>query len=257
VSTAVGPALHHAAGTNGPPILLIHGFGADRMSWLVNLQKLSAAGKIYTLDLPGHGETPLAGAGRLDDLACAVTETIDTSGIGPTDIVAHSLGGSVAIAVAAARPDLVRSLALIAAAGLGGEVSEGFLSEYPRCESPEVTEALLRRLVSRPRLISRYMVDRVLERLNSSGTREALIAIANELRRIGTVIEPSLQTVTASTLPRLVIWGQADEIIPLDTERLSSFRGERLILPDVAHMPHIEAPSKVNEHLLDWLTAQS
>ncbi len=257
MSAAVGPTLHHAAGTSGSPVLLIHGFGADRLSWLVNQQKLSAAGKIYTLDLPGHGETPPAGAGRLEDLVRAVTEAIDASEIGPIDIVAHSLGGAVAIALAAARPDLVRSLVVIAAAGLGRNVSDGFLSEYPGCESPEETEALLRRLVSRPRLISRYMVDRVLEQLNSPGTRQGLIAIASELRRIGTVIEPSLQTLAASPLPRFTIWGAADEIIPLDVERLDGFGGERLILPDIAHMPHIEAPSVVNERLLNWLTAQS
>ena len=257
MSAPAGPALFHVAGTNGSATLLIHGFGADRQSWLVNQQELSAAGKIYTLDLPGHGETPLAGAGRLDDLVRAVAELIDASGIGPVHIVAHSLGGAVAIALAAARPDLVRSLGLIACAGLGQDVSESFLSEYPRSASPEETEALLRRLVSRPRLISRSMVSRVLEQLNAPGAREALIAIADELRRIGTVIAPSSKAVAASPLPRLVIWGAADAIIPLDKERLSGFGGERLILPDVAHLPHIEAPYTVNERLLNWLTAQS
>ena len=59
------PAVFHAAGQDGPAILLIHGFGADRLSWLVNQQALAAAGRVFALDLPGHGETPLTGPGRL------------------------------------------------------------------------------------------------------------------------------------------------------------------------------------------------
>jgi pimeloyl-ACP methyl ester carboxylesterase len=257
MSALAKSAVFHAAGTSGSAILLIHGFGADRLSWLANQQELSAAGRIYTLDLPGHGETPLTGAGRLEDLVRAVADAIDASRIGPVHIVAHSLGGAVAIALAAAQPDLVRSLALIAGAGLGHGVNESFLFEYPRSASAEDTEALLRRLVSRPRLINRYMVARVLEQLNSPGGREALIAIADELRQIGTVIEPSLLALASSPLPRLAIWGAADTIIPLDEERLSDFGGERLILTDIAHLPHIEASRAVNERLLTWLTAQS
>ncbi len=256
MSAARSSTVFHAAGTTGSAILLIHGFGADRLTWVANQQELSGAGRIYTLDLPGHGETPLAGAGRLEDLVRAVAEAIDAARIGPVHIVAHSLGGAIAITLAAARPDLVRSLALVAGAGLGHGVNESVLFEYPRSASAEDTEALLRRLVSRPRLINRFMVARALDQLNAPGVREALIAIADELRMIGTVIEPSLQAVAASPLPRLAIWGAADAIVPLDEERLSRFGGEKLILPDVAHLPHIEASRAVNERLLDWLTAQ-
>lgn len=40
------PAVVHAAGQDGPAILLLHGFGADRLSWLVNEQALAAAGRV-------------------------------------------------------------------------------------------------------------------------------------------------------------------------------------------------------------------
>src|SRR5271165_4556032 len=149
MSAARKPAVFHAAGTSGSAILLIHGFGADRLTWVANQQELSAAGRIYALDLPGHGDVALAGAGRIEDLVRAVAEAIDASEIGPVHLVGHSLGGAVAIALAATRPDLVRSLALIAGAGLGQGVNENFLFEYPRSASAEDTEELLRRLVSR------------------------------------------------------------------------------------------------------------
>jgi pimeloyl-ACP methyl ester carboxylesterase len=250
------PAVFAVAGQDGPAILLLHGFGGDRLSWLVNQQALAAAGRVYALDLPGHGQTPLTGPGHLEDLSGAVEKAIEGLKIGPVHVVAHSLGAAVAITLAAARLDLVRSLALIAGAGLGRGVDGVFLSDYLQCSSPEAMEALLRRLVTRPRLISRQMAARALEQLEAPGVREGLIAIANELRRIDPVLEPSFQAVARSSLPRLAVWGAADAIIPLDPDRLRRFGAESFILPDAAHLPHIESPRLVNERLLGWLTAQ-
>lgn len=190
-ASAVIPEIFAVAGQDGPAILLLHGFGADRLSWLVNQQALAVAGRVYALDLPGHGQTPLTGRSHLDDLSRAVENAIESSGVGPVHVIAHSLGGAIAIAIAAIRPDLVRSLALIAGAGLGRGVDEAFLADFPRCSSAEAMEALLRRLVTRPRLISRQMAARALEQLEAPGAREGLIAIANELRRIDPVIEAS------------------------------------------------------------------
>ncbi len=251
------PAVLHTAGQDGPAILLIHGFGADRLSWLANQHAVAAAGRVYALDLPGHGETPLTAPGRLDDLARAVEKAIEGSGVGPVHIVAHSLGGAVAMALAAARPDLVRSLGLIAGAGLGKAVDERFLTDYPKTFSAEEMEALLRRLVTRPRLINRQMAERAAEQLKAPEIRQGLAKIADELRRIDSVIEPSLQTVARSSLPRTAIWGEADAIIPLDPKRLERFGAESLIVKDAAHLPHIESPRIVNERLVRWLTAQS
>ena len=252
----IAPTVHLVAGTDGPAILLLHGFGADRFGWLVNQQELAAAGRVYALDLPGHGKTPLAGAGRLPDLVAAVERAIEGAGIGPVHIVAHSLGGAIAIALAAQRPDLVRSLALIAPAGLGADIDAKFLSEFQRSQSAAETEALLHRLVSRPRLINRFMVAGVEKQLAIPGSRDALIAIAEDLGRMDAVIEASLQAVAKSALPRLTIWGEADTIVPLDRKRLASFGGESLIVEGAAHLPHIEFARAVNERLVNWLSAR-
>lgn len=256
ITAPTTPAVHHAAGQNGPAILLIHGFGADRLSWLANQQALAAAGRVFALDLPGHGESPPLAFGRLHDLAGAVENAIERAGLGPVHIVGHSLGGAVAIALASAWPDLVRSLALIASAGLGRGVDESFLYAYPKASSVEEMEALLRRLVARPRLIGRSLAARALEQLRNPGVREGLTAIADELRRIDLVLAPALEVVARSSLPRIAIWGAADAIIPLDLARIRRFGAESLILEDAAHLPHVESPRLVNERLLRWLTAE-
>jgi pyruvate dehydrogenase E2 component (dihydrolipoamide acetyltransferase) len=251
----ITPKVILAAGGNGPAILLLHGYGADRLTWLANQQELAAVGRVYALDLPGHGETPLGRSGRVADLAGAVERAIDAAGTGPVHVVAHSLGGSVAMALAAARPDLVPSLALIAAGGLGGEVDADFLTQYPRAESSEEIDALLKRLVSRPRLINRFLVARVQAQLQTPGAREALIAIGEDLGRIHSVIAPAFKTIVNSALPRLTIWGETDTIVPLDRARLASFGGDSFVIADAAHLPQIESARIVNERLVAWLSA--
>ena len=249
------PVLRSVAGTDGPPILLLHGFGANRLSWLANQQELASVGRVFALDLPGHGETPLAGDGSLGELARAVAASLEVAQVDPVHIVAHSLGGAVAIELAVTRPDLVRSLALIASAGLGRGVDEGFLRDYPRLDNPEATLALLQRLVSRPRLINRFMVARVLDQLSAPRFRDGLMKIGEGLSQINATIQPSLDALATTDLPRLGIWGAADSIVPIDQERLAGFCSETSVLPGIAHLPQVEAVRDVNERLVAWIKA--
>lgn len=248
----MAPAIH-AAGGSGPSALLIHGFGADRMSWLANQSEIAKVASVFTLDLPGHGGTPLGEAVRVDAMAAAVAAAIGRDGIGPVHLVAHSLGGAVSIVLAATRPDLVRSLALIAPVGLGAPVSPAFLDDYPAATSFETVDAVLRTLVSRPRLINKLLVGRVLEQLAEPGVRAGLAAVAAELKAVMALVAPHAAAVAASDLPRLTIWGTDDPIVPLDEARLAAFGGERLILPATAHLPQVEALGTVNEALVRFL----
>jgi pimeloyl-ACP methyl ester carboxylesterase len=251
------PALALAAGKEGPAILLIHGFGADRLIWTANVRALGAIGRVYALDLPGHGETAFDGAGDLASLTRSVAGAVDVAGIGPVHIVAHSLGGAIAVALAATRPDLVRSLALIASAGLGGPADAPFLAEFPESATLERTEALLQRLVSRPRLINRQMVAGALQKLGAPGVREGYRAIAAGLRNVNAALEPYLRDVARSNIPRLAIWGSADLIIPHDPDRLAAFGADVFVLPEAAHLPHVENAREVNERLVLWIGGQT
>lgn len=244
--------LHHAGG-NGPPVVLIHGFGADRLSWLANQTELAKVASVYTVDLPGHGGKPLSGDASFGVLAEAVGRSIDAAGLESVHLVGHSLGAAIALMLAAERPDRVRSLALIAPAGLGGPVDPDFLATYPRLEDSERATALLQRLVSRPRLINRFMVAQVLEQLAVPGVRDGLAAVAGTLAGANGTLEAAVARVAQSDLPRLVIWGDADAIVPMEAERLTAFGGETLIVPGAAHMPHVEQARLVNERLVEWL----
>ncbi|NNJ11702.1 alpha/beta hydrolase [Chloroflexales bacterium ZM16-3] len=106
--------LAYRKGGDGPPLLLIHGWGGSSRHWLGAFATLAGSHTIYVLDMPGFGESPPGhGVGGLRGMTEAVLAFIDALKLGTVKLGGHSLGGGVALMVAATRPDLVDQLALV------------------------------------------------------------------------------------------------------------------------------------------------
>jgi pimeloyl-ACP methyl ester carboxylesterase len=99
---------------DGPTILLIHGSGVSARCWINQLGGLAGALSVLAVDLPGHGESDPSDAASVEEYARAVGDALDALGTGPVIAAGHSLGGAVAIALAAGRPAAVRGLVLLA-----------------------------------------------------------------------------------------------------------------------------------------------
>jgi pyruvate dehydrogenase E2 component (dihydrolipoamide acetyltransferase) len=239
-------------GDESRAIVLVHGFGADRFSWLANQTALGGAGAVYGLDLPGHGQEPLLECSLLE-IADSLARRIEAAGLQGCAIVGHSLGGAVALLLAASRPDLVRALVLIAPAGLGRGVDRSFLHALPELEGAEEAGALLRRLVSRPTLIGRPMVAGLLRHLQSGDRREALRRVSDMLVADDKLACAAAKMVRDRALPRLVIWGADDRINQPDEERLTCFGGRLEICAGAGHLPHVELAVHVNALMLAFL----
>lgn len=99
---------------NGEP----HGLATTRVIWRRVVPLLRDGRSVVTLDVPGFGASPPAGPGfELDAVADAIADGLSHVET-PFDLVGHSLGGAVAIAVADRYPERVRRLVLVAPAGL-------------------------------------------------------------------------------------------------------------------------------------------
>jgi pyruvate dehydrogenase E2 component (dihydrolipoamide acetyltransferase) len=246
---------YRALGGIGPDAVLIHGFGSDRMSWSANQPGLEAVANLWSLDLPGHGDSGMdVGDGHVATLATRVAALLDQHDIRKAHLIGHSLGGAIALVLADKRPDLVGSLALIAPAGLGQGIDPLFLSTFPDLAAPEETEALLRRLVVRPRLIGKSLVARVLAQLEKPGSREALRLIGAGLANRDPALEAAVASVSAGAIPRLVLWGEQDAINRLSQEKLRAFGGELALVAGAGHLPQIENPRLVNASIVNFLT---
>lgn len=99
---------------SGLPIALLHGLTNSRERYSGHVVGwLSARGfRVVNIDLRGHGESPWSNIYRVSDYSSDVAELIDTEDLGPTVVVGHSMGGTVAATLAVERPDIVKGLFL-------------------------------------------------------------------------------------------------------------------------------------------------
>ena len=113
----------------GPPVVMAHGLAEDRRSWAVAQERLGGDYRTLACDLRGHGETEAGdGNGALDQLAGDLARFLEAL-TGPAACVGYSLGGTVVLALAAARPDLVTRAVVCGASSVVGRAAAGFFEE--------------------------------------------------------------------------------------------------------------------------------
>lgn len=103
----------HAPGKQ--PVLLLHGLGASSESWALQIPVLEAAGySILAPDAPGFGHSSYPGGSTtIAEMSADFAALLDRLQTGPVDVVGISMGGTHALEMAIARPDLVGKLVLV------------------------------------------------------------------------------------------------------------------------------------------------
>src|SRR5579862_5339121 len=107
-----GHEIGYSVAGNGPALLLLHPFPFDRRSWETVTEPLAAAHRVVQLDFRGFGESAPGGPYSLEDLADDAVALMDHLGIPMASVVGLSMGGYVALALAARRPARLAGLAL-------------------------------------------------------------------------------------------------------------------------------------------------
>ena len=97
-------------GGAGPPLVLLHGGSASWRSWAAAAPPLARDWHVIAPDLRGHGLSGRGSGYTLPDYADDIVRLVDQELGQPAVLVGHSLGGHVAVASAACRPDVARAL---------------------------------------------------------------------------------------------------------------------------------------------------
>jgi pimeloyl-ACP methyl ester carboxylesterase len=234
-------------------VLLLHAGIADRRMWAAQVAALEEAGhRAVAPDLPGFGDTALTpptvdyvefAAGLLDGAAA---------------VVGCSFGGRVALELAAAKPELVTRLVLVAP-GLAstewsGEAQAGFAEEEALIESGDLTGA------------AEQQAKMWLAPDASAEVRELTVAMTvrsydqqlpfeDEVRSVWP--EPSAETRIAELdVPTLLVVGDGDlpELRSL-AERLARELPDAGLatIEGAGHLPSLERPAELNRLLLEFL----
>ena len=109
--------LHYEIIGDGPPLLLIAGLASDGASWGPLLTELPGR-QLIVVDNRGAGRTRSAGPIRFADLVADIASLLVALGVGPVDMVGHSLGGAIGLWLAAERPHLVKRLVTLTSGGV-------------------------------------------------------------------------------------------------------------------------------------------
>lgn len=110
---AVGPAgLHYFSAGEGPALVLIHGVGLRSEAWLATLPALCARFRVYAVDMPGHGSSPMNEAAGLDAFVDPFATFVDALD-GRVLLAGHSMGALIAMELAARLPHKFEALAAL------------------------------------------------------------------------------------------------------------------------------------------------
>ena len=231
--------------------VFFHAFGADRLSWAGTTPALSGVTSVAG-DLPGHGK-------RIDDLGDgSLADLADRSAMGPDEgkawYVGHSLGGSIALELAAREPERCAGLVLMCPLGLGTLSGLDPVVAYPQIQSVEDMDIALKAMVEKKAVISDQFAAYGFGHLNRPGAREALTRIADQLPRIAEDTRKAIEVVVDHQIETTVIWGTKDSVTQPDTATIPK-AWDLHTLADVGHVPHIEALKDVNALLRTKLTS--
>jgi pimeloyl-ACP methyl ester carboxylesterase len=256
----------------GPPVVLIHGYGDTADGWRRVVPGLLGAGhRIVAVDVPPFGRSadPRAPV-LLDFYREFFPELFERLEIERAAVIGHSLGGAISLHLTLERPDLVSRLGLVAPAGLGKappwwwHLIAGYeiawktaLAVPSPVTGPLIREGMTRFLDWRLFHDPRQMRETIDHLVGLHGTRKAFDRLLAAGRccidsYTGTLLEDS----TAIRVPLFMVWGEHDGLVPSrhawDFSRVHP--GAHVhVFEDCGHYPHIELPTRFNRALHRWL----
>jgi len=123
-----GLRMSYLVAGEGPPLVLLHGDGNNRLDWSRVLPTLARSYRVYAPDLPGCDGGPAPWGGyTAAAFARYIPGFMDEMGLRRVALFGNSLGGLVALRVALSEPGRVSALGLVDSAGCGRSVHPYFL----------------------------------------------------------------------------------------------------------------------------------
>jgi len=246
----------------GSPVVLLHEGIADNRMWEPQWESYAQRYHLGRYDMRGFGQSPPA-VGTFS-LSGDLVELLDGLELGPVALVGVSLGGSVAMETAIARPDLVSRLVLIAPGLRGHEMDEetkaGWEEEEAALERGDFDEAVevnLRMWVDGPSRSPEEVDSEVRRKVGEMQRRAFEIwQEAGEEGEHQALVEDWGERLAEISVPTLVIVGELDRPEMLDiAERLEAEipNARRETIPGTAHVPSMERPDEFDRLVLDFL----
>lgn len=242
---------YHATAGNSPTVLYLHGNTGCNRWWDLCMDVPGHA--VYAPDMPNFGRSGRLAESTIERYAESMASFVQTLGIAPVVPVGHSLGGAVAMALAARYPELVSALVLVNSAAPSGLHTP--VERYPLIErfrtDRDLTRRALRAVV--PTLRDEARLELLVDNAMLMNP-DSFVGHAKALSSFAITAE-----LTAVHIPALVVWGDQDVIITraMAEETAAAFGNppaQLHVLAGVGHSPIVEAPAAFLALLQSFLT---
>jgi pimeloyl-ACP methyl ester carboxylesterase len=247
---------------SGSPIVLIHCFSCAMDWWDRMLPMLERKHRVIAVDLLGHGGSEKPGSGYTPpNQALVVSEALERLRVRDAEVVGHSLGGSVAVALAEADPQLVDRVAIIDMPPDNSYGDLGFIAGL--AFKPVLGEALWQ---IKPDFSVRdglgvafapgydvpdaFVAD--VKRLTYTAYDESPSGVDDYLNE-----EPLDQRMKASAKPLMVLMGAEEQIVNDPQRALAQYKravptAETHLIAGAGHSPNVEKPSETARLVLEF-----
>ena len=263
VRTEVGEIALLQAGS-GDPVLLLHGLGATKASFLPTVAALAGDFRVYAIDLPGFGDSVMPVGAPYDAayFARAAAATLDALGVKRAHVVGNSMGGRVALELGFEHPERTGRLALLSPslawlrerrwAGLLRAVRPelGLIQPAPKA----IVERIARSVVPGGNDgWSAVGVDEFLRAYHTPRGRAAFYAAARNIY----LEDPDTFWSRLRELQgdALFVWGREDRLVPIGFARhvREALPAAEHLELDCGHVPQLEAPRRTHDAVRRFL----
>jgi pimeloyl-ACP methyl ester carboxylesterase len=227
-------------------LLAIHGSGGDHTSWPDTLRELTLA-NVYTLDLPGHGQSTGQGRDGVDAYADFIEAFAAKLDLNDVTLIGHSLGGAIVQTLAVRAPGWLNSIVLV---GTGARLKV----------HPDILDGLLSNFEATIDIVCQWAFGPTASETLISEGREAMLKTPPEVvyGDYNACNQFSLMDKAAAiNLPTLVISGTADKLTPVkygDYLCKNIPAAKHFIIKDAGHMMAVEKPQEFTKIIADFLS---
>jgi pimeloyl-ACP methyl ester carboxylesterase len=265
-----GTQLHYvAAGSDGSPVVLVHGFPETWWAFSKLIPLLSQKHRVFAVDLRGFGDSAVADDGHSSSIAAAdLIEFIASLEVGPVHLSGQDVAGATAYRVAATRPDLVKSLTGIET-GLPGfgvervaDVTHGGAWHVGVLAAPGIADMLLAgrerefladyaipAMNGTPGAFAESDIDELVRSYSRSKAWSGAAGLYRSLLSEGEEIKAL--AAQKLTLPVLAVGGASKDFTPNTFAQVGA-DVTSVVLDGVGHFVAMEAPDRLADTLLNF-----
>jgi 2-succinyl-6-hydroxy-2,4-cyclohexadiene-1-carboxylate synthase len=247
----------------GAPLLLLHGFTGSSATWAPHVAAWPASS--LAVDQPGHGQTdaPANPARyRMDATVADLVALLDQLGVERAHVLGYSMGGRVALHLAAAHPERVAMLILESASpGLATQAERDARVAADTALAASIERDGIAAFVDRWEALPLWasqarLPDEVRAGLRAQRLNNRAVGLANSLRGLGTGAQAPLHDRLADLpMPALVIAGRLDAKFAAIARAMAAAlpQGRLALVPEAGHAVHLEQPAPFDRLVAGFL----